>query len=225
MIIVDVRVYHRVVYALELLGFTVNMEKSFHSGGFRESCGTDYFGGHNIRGVYLQQLLKDEDFYSAINRLIRWSLQWVPLPRTLSFLGRFVRFLPVPPEASDIAGIHVPVSLAPEFTRGPTARKAKTLLKQGLYLYRYKHVVPRSRDMRGMGDRGENPDGLLLTVLAGRLRNGRIFLRSTEVKTVLRWSSTSRWGWSTTQGYQADPVRDKDWETLIAAVRNSQLSG
>lgn len=37
---------------LELFGFTLNREKSYVSGPFRESCGVDYFLGTNIRPFY-----------------------------------------------------------------------------------------------------------------------------------------------------------------------------
>jgi len=42
--------YQRVTKLLDLAGCRVNLSKSFSEGPFRESCGTDYFLGRNIRG-------------------------------------------------------------------------------------------------------------------------------------------------------------------------------
>jgi hypothetical protein len=44
-----------VIGALEFLGFKVNTKKSFLAGNFFESCGTDWFKGHNVRPFYLRQ--------------------------------------------------------------------------------------------------------------------------------------------------------------------------
>lgn len=43
-----------VIDALEFLGFRVNTSKSFLAGNFFESCGTDWFKGHNVRPFYLK---------------------------------------------------------------------------------------------------------------------------------------------------------------------------
>lgn len=42
-----------VVSALEFFGLTVNTQKSFWDGPFRESCGKDYFLGRDVRPLYL----------------------------------------------------------------------------------------------------------------------------------------------------------------------------
>lgn len=46
-----------VIDRLTVLGFKVNVEKSFYDGnsGFRESCGGDYFKGENVRPVYVSR--------------------------------------------------------------------------------------------------------------------------------------------------------------------------
>lgn len=41
---------------LEFFGFTVNKEKSYLSGLFRESCGGDFLGGRDTRPVYLKKV-------------------------------------------------------------------------------------------------------------------------------------------------------------------------
>lgn len=96
---------------LHLLGFQSNLAKSFDVGPFRESCGGDYFLGHDVRGVYLYSLDTDQDIYSALNRLNRWSARsGLPLPRTVRTLLGFLRgkLCRVPRFHGDDAGYHVP---------------------------------------------------------------------------------------------------------------------
>lgn len=44
-----------VIDALEYLGFSVNISKSFLAGSFFESCGTDWLYGHDVRPFYLRR--------------------------------------------------------------------------------------------------------------------------------------------------------------------------
>jgi len=108
-IIVREDCYALVVRTLELFGFRVNKEKSFNSGHFRESCGEDYYRGHNIRGVYLQSLQTPSDVYSAINRLVRWSARsGLYLSKLIGALRRKVKYLPIPLCDGDAEGLKVP---------------------------------------------------------------------------------------------------------------------
>lgn len=111
-LIVRREAHDMVVRLLGLLGYEVNVDKTFHAGLFRESCGADFFGGYPVRGVYLRRLRDDADRYSAINRLNWWSaLHQVPLPSVIRLIHSGLRarkaFL-VPPSESDDAGIKVP---------------------------------------------------------------------------------------------------------------------
>lgn len=91
------------------LGHVVNDLKSFNTGHFRESCGTDYFAGYNVRGVYIRDLRTPLDVYSAINRLTVWSARHeVNLSYTIRLLLGWVKFLPVPFSAADYEGVKVP---------------------------------------------------------------------------------------------------------------------
>lgn len=54
-IIVPSEAYQRLVEVLEFCGFTVNPQKSFSSGVFRESCGHDYFNGILVRPFFLKE--------------------------------------------------------------------------------------------------------------------------------------------------------------------------
>jgi len=92
------------------LGFEVNDAKSFNTGPFRESCGEDYFLGHNVRGVYIRSLETPQQIYSAINRLLRWSARTgINLVRTVNYLRGLVHVVYVPFSESDDAGVKVPL--------------------------------------------------------------------------------------------------------------------
>jgi len=61
----------RVVSALQLCGFTVNTEKSFTDGPFRESCGHDYYKGFDIRPAYVKELVSCRDLFRLHNFFYR----------------------------------------------------------------------------------------------------------------------------------------------------------
>lgn len=44
-------------------GLTLNREKSFSTGCFRESCGKDFWDGHNVRPYYQKELLSNVESY------------------------------------------------------------------------------------------------------------------------------------------------------------------
>jgi hypothetical protein len=57
-IVVPSSEYSTVVDALNLFGFKVNEKKSFHKGSFRESCGGDYYDGHDVSYVKVRHPLR-----------------------------------------------------------------------------------------------------------------------------------------------------------------------
>lgn len=54
-------------------GFTFNLAKSFSSGGFRESCGMDFFNGVNVRPYFLKEFPLDnvQSLYRVANGIRR----------------------------------------------------------------------------------------------------------------------------------------------------------
>lgn len=60
---------------LEFLGFKVNTRKTFGKGSFRESCGTDWFQGVNVRPIYFKGEPYDttEACYLRANAIRRWA--------------------------------------------------------------------------------------------------------------------------------------------------------
>lgn len=64
-----------VVELLNLIGFSVNRDKSFFFGPFRESCGADWLGGVDVRPVVLDKPLATiEDVFSTHNATLRSPL-------------------------------------------------------------------------------------------------------------------------------------------------------
>ncbi|UUW21429.1 MAG: RNA replicase beta chain, partial [Sanya fiers-like virus 55] len=64
------------IRSLQHAGFTINSEKSFLSGPFRESCGKDYFLGVSVRPCYAKELDGKPihvSLYKLANGLIRYA--------------------------------------------------------------------------------------------------------------------------------------------------------
>lgn len=55
-VIIETELYNQFVRIAVLLGFTVNLEKSFASGPFRESCGGEYFNGVDVTPVVIRTI-------------------------------------------------------------------------------------------------------------------------------------------------------------------------
>lgn len=74
-------------------GFIPNVQKSFHIGQFRESCGGDFLHGVQVTPVRLKgDLSLRTELFSAINRLIVWSTEHgIILRRTIPYLMSKVR--------------------------------------------------------------------------------------------------------------------------------------
>ncbi len=70
-IIVPARAYKLLVSVLTDCGFTVNSEKSFHTGPFRESCGADYLSGFDVRPLFVKEKISDKTLFSMHNFFFR----------------------------------------------------------------------------------------------------------------------------------------------------------
>ncbi len=111
---------------LNLCGFTVNKNKSFGTGYFRESCGGDYFDGVDVRPIVISDLeLESDAVVSTYNLLLKWGFPsdvLHELPQGLPFRLRV--FGPCELENS-------------VFHRGPTGQfSGKLDLGGGNFLYR-----------------------------------------------------------------------------------------
>jgi len=95
-IIVPRMISDKVVLALENCGFSINTEKSFFEGPFRESCGADWFNGSPIRPIFLTEtpttvpaLFND---FNRIKRLLH--LRWGIAQEQSKVLGLLHRWVP-----------------------------------------------------------------------------------------------------------------------------------
>lgn len=169
--------FHTVERMLIRFGFVVNEGKSFNSGVFRESCGFDYFSGVNIRPVFIETLETPQAVYSAFNRLTRWQAEHrIPIVRTLHYLLKLARFLPVPFSEADDCGFKVPVQFSPlrfsaegwfryscieaVSTAQAVPRGTSTALKAG-----YKSFNPHGWELAYLGSYAHNPTLPLLNPL------------------------------------------------------------
>jgi hypothetical protein len=73
-LIVESQVFNDLSWVLNILGFSVNMSKSFHEGPFRESCGGHYHQGYDISPFYIRKpLVKVRDVITLANQIHKWS--------------------------------------------------------------------------------------------------------------------------------------------------------
>jgi hypothetical protein len=205
--------YSLVCRLLVLFGFEVNVDKSFNDGFFRESCGRDYYSGHDVRGVYIKHLRDECDRYSAINRLNVWSASHgIPLPSLCSYLLKGLRLMPVPFDEMDTAGVKVHSShlRRKRFCRWTSGTK-----------YRYIHIEERSVSVSDVVERPprlkgwiNNPPAVLLAALAGTLRSGKVVTRTSRRSTRVRHGVTPRWDYiRVTQG--VSPDFGSRWKTAV----------
>lgn len=173
-IIVDREVYDGICFLLGECGFVVNLQKSYNEGPFRESCGSDYFSGVNIRGVYLRSIRHARHVYSAFNRLSRWSLyHGVSLNRFLLYLKGLADFRPVPFDESDDAGFKLPESLLRSHKRDANGAIRYTALRARPQRVR---VLKRGTD----GDIATNPDGAIICAIGGYIAGRFVLSRLTD---------------------------------------------
>jgi hypothetical protein len=218
-IVVRSDTYDLVVHALTLFGFEVNDGKSFNSGDFRESCGHDYFRGVNIRGVYIKSLSTEQDCFSAVNRLIRWGvIAGVPLDLTVSYLLGNVSFMPIPFRDGDDEGVKVPFSHSRITyysidTRNPLYR-ARVSLPNSIPVPESAEQLSEKAYQNLPCRLAYNGSGILLSLVGGFVRDGRITVRSERKRSKVRQRSVPFWDYvPTAEGVH---LRDAAWSAAVA---------
>lgn len=71
----------RLLWWLDLFGFSTNKEKSYWHGPFRESCGKHFFFGSEVTPVYVdEQVVQPHRSAWFANSIVRWAgrIQWDP---------------------------------------------------------------------------------------------------------------------------------------------------
>jgi hypothetical protein len=183
-IVVDSRCYRLTCRLLHLLGFVVNLDKSFSQGPFRESCGFDYFMGVNIRGVYIKNIDTPQSRAAVINQCNLFSTRTgIFLPGLCKLLLSNQEFNYVPCGENDDAGIRVPLSFLNELPK-----KHKDYQS---YLYRRwePQILLRTRIGDSWIRRSTrrhraiyNPSGLMIAFLNGWIRSCSIVSRQDTLK-------------------------------------------
>jgi hypothetical protein len=228
-IIIPSSSYPKLQRLLGLMGCITNEDKSFSSGGFRESCGRDYYSGYNVRPVYLRKLKSRADFTVALNQLIGWSKRTcIPLPSALCLLLREYtrrkwKLNIVPLAENDDAGIKLDLDMV--LAIAPPKSNSN-----GSYVYECRRSRPRMYTIRQngrvVGPKGSkslkyNPDGLLRAFLLGEVRNGQIIARSNGP---LPYSTTRRvtpnWDYIVSQecGYSYASDVPLTWRVVICSM-------
>jgi len=192
-IIVPTVMYDAVVSHLQILGFRVNSSKSFNTGPFRESCGHDYYRGHNIRGVYVKSLETVQDRFVLVNRLLDWSARtMIGVPQVYQALLSSVPDTPVPLGENDDAGVRIPYVYLKNRRRNKNCQSIA-----------YKRFVSRPVAMlfkddviltpKGVKKRHLLPDASYLALLQGSLRGSRIPVRLDWVRYTKRTGISPNW--------------------------------
>lgn len=107
-IIIEPEYYEKFLQLVDFFGFTVNKEKTFTSGPFRESCGMDAYDGVNVTPVYIRNIcLRKASLCHLVNTLVPLSH---PGGRLANYLEKVVRDekLPLTPYCENtMAGVWV----------------------------------------------------------------------------------------------------------------------
>lgn len=202
--------YRPICRLLGILGFTVNAEKSFFEGPFRESCGGDYFNSHSIRGVYIKSLESMQDRAVALNRLHHWSsVTGLDISSATGYLFQFIPKRFVPYWENDDAGIKVPFSLVRD--------QKRSKMTQSIKYYRWVSAERRLRitgwEFLAKKKRVYNPYGLYLSFLQGSIRSGSILSR--QDSTVYRSKAALAPSWDPARKSLTTDVSWQRWETAV----------
>jgi hypothetical protein len=203
------------VHLIEHLGFQVNMQKSFFEGPFRESCGSDFFRGQNVRAVYCKRLSSMQARYAVINQLNHWSAKTgIPLMKTVKMLLKTVQDNPVPPWDNDDAGIKVPFSMVKNKRLHPHYQSIM-----------YRRFVSKPRVIavgegtittpKGQKKRIFNASGVFLGMLNGSITSGEINIRHDVNLYRSRLAIAPNWDRSPTDPVIATGEYRQRWETAV----------
>lgn len=147
---------HRtVVHVFEQLGFVINLDKTFHEGQFRESCGGDYYRGVDVRpfqprngSAMVGSKTYEAMLYKYVNGLLaRWSEH--EITRTLRYLCTELELITgkvkiVPGDFPDDSGVKCPTLRHWSFLQCVQVASPKHL-GSGVYRFSYLRLVPDER--------------------------------------------------------------------------------
>jgi hypothetical protein len=138
-----------VVTALRNLGFSINDDKSFVDGPFRESCGGDYHTGVDVRPFMPEHVCGKytaHEYTECLHKwfnglLVRWS--YVEIPNTLDLILNEIinvwgNLCPVPLNETDTAGVKFIPAKYDSLTRRPS-------YQDGIWVYLRLVRTPKRR--------------------------------------------------------------------------------
>lgn len=173
-IIIPKELYPYVSIALRGLFFTLNEEKSFPYGPFKESCGGDYFDGNDVRPIFIkQEPVTPADYFTLHNMLVRSPapvcLEGV-LTKVLDCIPSHLRSLTGPEELGDIVlhSLRTPWQTRIRTHRvpdhndwGPWERRIRVLLPQvqKIPLCRWDDCTAVTSSLYGVPSEGQAPRG------------------------------------------------------------------
>jgi len=141
------RMHPDVVKFFERFGFVINLDKTFHEGHFRESCGGDYYHGVDVRpfqpkngSAMVRKQAYEAILYKFVNGLLaRWSEY--EIGRTLQFLVTEIESVTgksklVPGDYPDDSGIKCPTLTHWNFLVRTKCAQLKSL-GHGVYRFSY----------------------------------------------------------------------------------------
>jgi len=150
--------FHSTVVTLfEEIGFVINLDKTFHEGNFRESCGGDYHHGRDVRPfqprngpVSVGKTAYEAVLYKFINGLLmRWTEYEVAgtLQYLLSEIGRVTYAAKVVPvDFPDESGIKCPNLHYWQFLANRSDVSSPKHVGHGLFRFSYLRFTPDSRE-------------------------------------------------------------------------------
>lgn len=110
-IIVPVEYVHSVVHALSSFGAKVNVNKSFWNGKFRESCGKEYYDGHDVSIVKVRRVLptrrrhvKEIEAIVAFRNQLYWAGYWATCQWLDDKIRGILKYFPVVESTSPCLG-------------------------------------------------------------------------------------------------------------------------
>jgi hypothetical protein len=112
-IIVPVDYVQSVVRELETFGFRVNAGKSFWTGGFRESCGRDYYHGEDVSIVRVRELFPTQRQHAtevisivSLRNQLYYAGYWATVRWLDEYITKVIRHFPHVLPSSPVLGRH-----------------------------------------------------------------------------------------------------------------------
>lgn len=144
-VIIERKFYEEFIALTQFLGFTINRDKSFHEGPFRESCGKDYFGGIDVTPVFIRGIDKRKSTLCHVcNTLMGISQYGGKLEAFLLKLIKEHKLPLVPYNESTLSGIWI----------DPTRARQLGILKRINYIDVYKGYTAKYRRKSFVDSRG-----------------------------------------------------------------------